>query len=200
MKHAPFFVLAAAVPLYILSTPRNALALGPVDIEVAARVGGGTDPVSLSNNGPGPTSASQPNAAGFGVGARAGASIDWFYGGLSFMDYLGTKSSDGSSLKSVLYGVEAGFNIHVPFFTLRPELGIGGYSVTQSSRLNEIPTGTSTESYTAGSVYVEPGLTAIFSFGLLLLGADANYLFFFPSNGFMSESAFTAHGQVGIKF
>jgi hypothetical protein len=200
MKGASFFLLAAAVGLAAFSFTRPASALGPLDVEVAARVGGGTDPVSLSNNGPGPTMASQPNAAGFGLGARAGVSIDWFYAGLSFMDYLGTKSSDGSSLKSVLYGVEAGYNIRAELFTLRPQLGIGGYAVTQSSGVTEISTGASGPSYTAGSVYLEPGVTALDSFGLLLIGADVNVLLLWPSNGFMTQPAFTAHGQVGVKF
>jgi hypothetical protein len=187
MKIASILLLASAAGLGALSITRNASALGPVDVEVAAKVGGGTNPISVPSNGMGP-GAPQLNALGFGLGARAGASFSGFYGGLSFMDYLGSHGNDGQSMKTVLYGVEAGYNFGVPLFTLRPQLGVGNYTVTQS------------ESYSTSSLYFEPGLTALVSFGLLIVGADLNLLYLWPSGGWTSQPAFTAHGQVGVKF
>ena len=169
---------------------RSASALGPVDVEVAAKVGGGSR-----------TTSGAPDALGFGFGARAGVSLFGFYGGLSFMDYLGASVSsygpgpEGAepgkySLRSVLYGVEAGYNIGVPFVTLRPQLGVGNYTLTASS--------TGLPSFSKSNLYLEPGVTGLLSFGLWLVGADANVLLLPGLSG--SQAAFTGHGQVGIKF
>jgi hypothetical protein len=184
------FFLASAAALFTLSVTLTASALGPVDVEIAAKVGGGTNPLSEVTylNPP----AKQPNPLGFGLGARAGVSILGFYGGLSFMDYLGTSQVGQGvteSLKSVLYGVEVGYNIGVPLLTLRPQLGIGKY--TQSESLSGTSDSTS-------NLYLEPGVTGLLSFGMWIVGADANVLFLPGLSG--SQPAFTAHGQVGIKF
>jgi len=199
MKIACILFLAAAIGLGTLSVTRNASALGPVDVEVAAKVGGGTNPLGDVTylNPP----AKQPNPLRFGLGARAGVSLLGFYGGLSFMDYLGTSQVNQGvtdSLKSVLYGVEAGYNIRVSILTLRPQLGIGNYA--QSESLSGTPTGqpsTPTAHYSASSLYLEPGVTGLLSFGLWIVGADANVLFLPGLSG--SQPAFTAHGQIGIK-
>jgi hypothetical protein len=191
MKIASILFLGFA--LGTLSFLRSASAIGPVDIEIAAKVGGGTNPILVGSNAMGPA-APQLNALGFGLGARAGASFYGFYGGLSFMDYLGSHDNAGDSMKTVLYGVEAGYNFGVPLFTLRPQLGVGNYTVTQSGSLSP------PESFSSSSVYFEPGLTALVSFGLWIVGADVNVLYLWPSGGWTTQPAFTAHGQVGVKF
>jgi hypothetical protein len=189
MKPALFLMVIAAASLDTLSVTRNASALGPVDVEVAAKVGGGSR-----------TTSGAPDALGFGFGARAGVSFFGFYGGLSVMDYLGASTPTAVfaagappgkySLKSVLYGVEAGYNIGVPFVTLRPQLGVGNYTLTASS--------TGLPSSSANNLYLEPGVTGLLSFGLWIVGADVNILLLPGMSG--SQAAFTGHGQVGIKF
>jgi hypothetical protein len=194
MKTASLLLLTAAAGLGALSVTRDGWALGPVDVEVAAKVGGGTNPEKNVAGFP-------PNALGLGLGARAGASLLGFYGGLSFMYYLGA-SQDGpagmgispnhESLKSVLYGVEVGYNISVPLLTLRPQLGIGNYTLSAS---DTVPAGGPTNT---SKLYLEPGVTGVLSFGMWIVGADANVLLLPGLSG--SQPAFTAHGQVGIKF
>ena len=200
VKTASILFLASAIGLSSLSVTRSASALGPVDVEVAAKVGGGTNPLGDVTylNPP----AKQPNPLGFGLGARAGVSILGFYGGVSFMDYLGTSRVNQGvtdSLKSVLYGVEVGYNIGVPLLTFRPQLGIGNY--TQSESLSGTPTGepsAPTTHYSANSLYLEPGVTGLLSFGLWIVGADANLLYLPGVSN--PQAALTAHGQVGMKF
>jgi len=187
-------ILFLGFALSTLSVPRSASALGPVDVEIAAKVGGGTNPILVGSNGMGPPGP-QLNALGFGLGARAGASFYGFYGGLSFMDYLGSHGNGGDSMKTLLYGVEAGYSFGVPLFTLRPQLGVGNYTVTQSESFVS-----PAESFSSSSLYLEPGLTALASFGVWMVGADVNVLYLWPSGGWNSQPAFTAHGQVGVKF
>jgi hypothetical protein len=194
MKRASFLMLTAA-SLGTISVTHNAAALGPVDIEIAAKVGGGTNPEKNVADLP-------PNALGLGLGGRAGVSLFGLYGGVSFMDYLGTKGQvygGTESLKSILYGVEVGYNIGVPLLTLRPQLGVGNYTVSASysggvAGLAAAPPPNSG----ASNLYLEPGVTGLFSFGMLIVGADANVLFLPGMHG--SQPAFTAHGQIGIKF
>lgn len=199
MKLVSVLLLVAAAGSCILSVASTASALGPVDVEIAAKVGGGTSPgIVLPSSGP---AFAGPNALGLGLGGRAGVSFMGFYGGVSFMDYLGA-SQGNESLKTILYGVEAGYNIGISILTLRPQLGVGNYRLTESS-----PGGLTTfsgqvvsDSYSSNSLYLEPGVTALLSFGLWIVGADGNVLFLVPTGGDNSHPAFTAHGQVGIRF
>jgi hypothetical protein len=188
MKSACLFLLTATVGIATLSVTGDASAFGPgpLDtIEIAAKAGGGTNPVSGG-----------PNALGIGVGLRGGASFSGFYGGVSFMDYLGSSqdvpvTGGGTtrySLNSILIGVEGGYEIHVSVVTLRPQVGVGSYTLIQSE----------SESNSSSSLYFEPGVTALLTFGRWIMGADASVLFL----PWLSDSqpAFTAHGQVGFKF
>jgi hypothetical protein len=96
-----------AIGVCTLLVTRDASALGPVDVEVAAKVGGGTNPgVAFTTNGPPGPAPPSPNALGFGL----------------------------------------------------------------------------------------------ISFGLWIVGADANALWLVPSGEFNAHPAFTAHGQVGVRF
>jgi hypothetical protein len=194
MRIASILFLASASGLGALSVTRNASALGPVDVDVAAKVGGGTSPI-----------AGLPNPLGFGVGARAGASLAGFYAGISFMYYVGESegvSTDGGGpgptpekyfLKSILYGIEVGYDLALALITLRPQLGVGSFTLIPSDS-NDIFGQPNSTVY----VYLEPGVTGLLSFGQWIVGADANALFL---PGWSSaHPAFTAHGQVGIKF
>ncbi len=179
MKRA---VLSAAVTgLGTLALTPAASAVGPIDIEVAAKAGGATSPWSGS-----------PNPLGVGVGARAGATFRGLYGGLSLMYYLGgsTSEADGTILNNhtFMFGIEGGYGWEAPPFTVRPQVGIGSFSIAA-----ECSTGCGSSS----NLYIEPGLTALFALGRFFLGADANLLF--VPNLDQAQVAFTAHGQLGVK-
>ncbi len=190
MTKSTILLAATAVGAAAVCAPREARALGPVDLEVGARIGGGTNPFGDSN----------PNPLGFGVGARGGVSLMGFYGGLSFMYYLGSSGDfpTGSlSEKALLYGVEAGYgSTFLSALTLRWTLGVGNFQVNTSGAI----------SGSAGNLYLEPGATLLISLGTIFVGADANVLVLpgipDPSGtgGSSWQAAFTAHGQGGIKF
>jgi len=195
MKSAPILLVAVAAGVGALSVPRDAHALGPIDLEIGARIGGASSPVGSTANAP------APNPLGFGIGARAGVSLLSFYGGLSFMYYFGggqdvpgaLGAAFHESVTSTLFGFEAGYNIGIPLITLRPQLGIGTYNGNGSgSGPNFGVPGA------GGSLYIEPGVTGILSLGMWFVGADANLLFLPGLDN--SQAAFTAHGQGGIKF
>ena len=190
MKKGASLLLAAAVGVGAFAATRNASALGPVDLEIGAKVGGATNPSSSDG----------PNALGFGLGARAGVSFMNVYGGVSFMYYFGGSTdlsvpgiagSEHVSGHSILYGVEGGYNLSLPIITLRPQLGIGNFTLSQSI---DIPGATTPD---VNNIYLEPGVTALITVGTWYIGADANLLFLPGLDG--SQTAFTVHGQVGFK-
>ena len=175
------------------ASERDAHALGPVDVEVGARAGFGTNPDSKG-----------PNPFGFGVGGRAGVSLFHIYGGVSAIHYfgasadvsgptaMGTFRSTNVTYSSTLLGVEAGYSITaVPHLTLRPQVGVGNAAFSF---------GDASQSH----LYLEPGLVALVSLGLVYVGADANVLAI-PgvdqgNNDTKTYTAFTIHAQIGIQF
>jgi hypothetical protein len=180
----------------------DALAVGPVDIEIGARVGYGAAPGGTSNG---------PNPLGFGVGGRAGVSILGLYGGISGIYYLGESkdvSSGGASASfkahSVLLGLEAGYGSKLGPLSLRATVGIGNI---ESDYTGGAMGGGVTLTIPPGSnngLYIEPGVTGVIGFGLWFVGADANALILPDYPGYDGsktlEAAFTVHGQVGVKF
>ena len=179
----------------------DALAVGPVDIEIGARVGVGTAPGGTSNG---------PNPLGFGVGGRAGVSILGLYGGISGIYYLGESkdvSAGGASASfkahSVLLGLEAGYGSKLGPLSLRATVGIGNIESDYSGAFAfaGVPAGGSTSN---NGLYIEPGVTGVIGFGLWFVGADANALILPDYLGYDNsktlEAAFTVHGQVGVKF
>jgi hypothetical protein len=183
-------VVASALGVGTVFVSRDASALGPVDVEVGARVGAGTNPFSAP-----------PNPLGFGLGGRAGVSFLGLYGGLSAMYYFGESAMPGglaTSEHSVLYGVEGGYGIKfLGLVTVRGQVGLGNYAVSY----------TGMGQTTVNNLYLEPGITAMVSFGILFVGADATLLVLpsivdpaTPNANSSWDTAFTAHGQVGITF
>jgi len=191
-------VLRLALPSLLViaalgASERDAHALGPVDVELGARVGFGTNP-----------DANGPNPFGFGVGGRAGVTLFHIYGGLSAIHYFGTSNDvSGPSVtgtsntisvgySSTLLGVEAGYSITaIPHLTIRPQLGVGNAAFSF---------GDASQSH----LYLEPGLVALISLGLVYVGADATVLVI-PgidqgNNDTKTYSSFTFHGQIGIQF
>jgi hypothetical protein len=191
MRRSATLLFALVLASAGVCVARPAHALGPIDIEVGAKAGGGTNPLSA-----------QPTPLGFGLGGRAGVSFLGYYGGLSVMYYFGQSGPAGpvpsASEHALLYGVEAGYGASIlGLITVRAQLGVGQITVsyTGAGQLN------------INNLYLEPGLTALVSFGLLFVGADAGLLILPSMSDPASQTAnsswdtaFTAHGQVGIKF
>lgn len=192
---------SAAFVLSTVAVARDARALGPVDLEAAAKVGYATNPSSVSGG---------TNPMGLGLGARAGlAFLGGIYLGGNIQYYLGGSenvptstttntggnggtSSVGSyslSVNTLMYGGELGYGLKIlDLLTIRPQVGLGNATFSASADGNS----TSTSNW-----YLEPGVTAFVTLGPLLLGADANALFF-PGLA-NSQAAFALDAQVGIK-
>jgi hypothetical protein len=190
MKSWHILLFTAALSADLAGAARDARALGPVDVEVGAKVGGGGAPFT-----------DQPNPLGFGVGGRAGVEFAGWYGGLSLMYYVGesgTVSAVTASEHSFLYGLEAGYGVKLlGLVTLRGQIGVGNFTVEY--------TGIGPASLS--NLYLEPGLTALFSLGLWYIGADVNVLVLpgisdplEPRAPSSWATALTAHAHVGIKF
>jgi hypothetical protein len=174
----------------VVSFANDASALGPLDLEVGAKVGVGTTPSNIPSG--------FPNPLGFGLGARAGVSILGLYGGGSIVYYLGGTDS-GVSAHTLMYGFEGGYGIKlIDILTLRAQVGVGSYDVTAG------PSGGG--STDTKNLYIEPGITGMVSLPFLgwFVGADANVLALTgqkDENGnSTTDIGFTLHGQVGYTF
>jgi hypothetical protein len=193
-----FKVLVAALAVGAVWVPKEALALGPVDLEIAGQVGGGTSTVGSGD----------VNALGLGFGARAGIDVLGFYAGVAGMYYVGSGGSEpddegaGGDVhtyrRSALLGLEGGYNLNLSILTLRPQLGLGyyyqGVSISEPSTTPNAPGSTSQDS---ASIYIQPGVAAIFSFGMWIAGADVGVLWVPAVDD--SQAAVVVHGQFGIK-
>jgi hypothetical protein len=202
--------LAANVGVLLLVSP-DAFALGPVGLEVGAKVGAG---IPLNNG-------SAPNlvpAMGFGVGGRVGVTLFDVYAGFSGVYYFGdTKnlSENGlhysASAHTLMLGAELGYNIKLPgLLTLRPQLGLGNneiYGSAQSTVPNTLPT----PSQSNGYFYLEPALVALADLRGFYVGADVGARMLpegpaldgcstGPGSCHSFHIAFTAHAQVGVRF
>jgi hypothetical protein len=204
---ASVLFLGAAAAL----APRDAHALGPLDVEVALKGGGGTPPGGDS-----------PSPLAYGVGGRAGVAIFGWYGGLSLVDYfgesqtanLGASGSYTMSVHALLFGVEGGYGLKFGPMTLRAQVGVGNYQesvdfraasggcvAVATGQVCPPPAGPVPPSYSVYTLYLEPGMTAMIAFGTVFGAADANALVLPHQPGTSSiGAAFTLHGQVGLKF
>jgi hypothetical protein len=68
--------------LGLLCVPKQAHALGPLDLEFGAKVGGATNP-----------GGNPQNVLGFGLGGRAGVSVLGLYGGVNVVYYFGSSQT-----------------------------------------------------------------------------------------------------------
>ena len=97
-----------------------------------------------------------------------------------------------------MYGFEAGYNWKIAILTIRPQVGIGNSALTYSV------SGAPARLGNTSDLYVEPGVTGLVSLGVLFVGADANILILpnisQPSGDKGTETAFTLHGQLGVRF
>jgi hypothetical protein len=201
MTKTTVLLTCACVGTAVLLLPRQACALGPIGVELGGRIGAGTNPGG----------AGSLNPLGLGLGGRAGLTWLGLYGGLSVMDYLGSSQSTSTanaSAHSLLYGVEAGYNLKVGILTIRPQLGIGDYTIDSGAAACAPSPCTPPSAGTVGngSPYFEPGAVGLVSFGVLYAGVDVNALLlpWGPSRSVTSASSFdsalTAHVQVGVAF
>lgn len=179
------FFGALLLTLAIALSSREARALGPIDIEVGAKLGAASNPVG-----------GNVNPLNVGLGARAGVSLFGLYGGLNLVNYFGSGDGVGGTFHALEFGGELGYSIKIAILTLRPQVGLGNITFSDS-----------TTSTSQSSFYAEPGLTALLTFGIIYLGADANALVITSAPNAESlglttstNTAFTAHGQVGITF
>jgi hypothetical protein len=182
-------LLSALVVLVAISlSSKEAHALGPVDIEIGAKVGYGASPGGASIN-----------PLGFGIGARGGVQIFGLYAGLNIVDYIGSGDNFGGTYHALQYGVEIGYGFKISILTLRPQIGLGNITFSDS-----------TLSTSSGSFYLEPGVVALLTFGLLYIGADVNALVVTAEppvgqpGGLVlntsTQTGLTVHGQIGIVF
>ncbi len=195
MRKSFVFLFPLFAGLLTLFATREAHALGPLDIEIAGKVGYGSDPGGGAGF----------NRLGFGVGGRAGIALFGIYAGVNIVDYLGGTASpqpcplmdaspacSGGSVHTLMYGGEFGYGFKISIVTIRPQVGVG-------SALVSSPGGNSS------SLYLEPGVTGLVHFGVLIVGVDANVAIF-PSateintQGVSTLTAFTIHAQVGVRF
>jgi hypothetical protein len=196
--------------------PGDARALDSVDLQVGAKIGFGSNPFGVT-----------PNPLGFGAGLCAGASFRGFYGGLSFVYWLGGTASN-SALGSVTTGsgatgtpgsttihtyqagVELGYGFRLPggWFTLRPQVGLGDALFAAHAIGLQVGGGTvQSGSTVAGNFYFEPGVAILVSVGIVYFGADVSVLVL-PGVGedeggnstSTTEAGFTTHAQAGVHF
>jgi hypothetical protein len=200
MKSVSIFVAALAFGAGTFAMTRDAHALGPVGVEVGAKVGVASNPVSP------PAGETASNPLGFGLGARGGVDIMGFYGGVSFMYYLGSSQdieADGISASvsqhTLMYGLELGYGVTLlDILTIRPQIGIGNATFSVSGSGSGGGVDVSGGSSSTSNLYLEPGVTGLIGLGLWYVGADANVLFFPGLDN--SKASVSIHGQVGVKF
>lgn len=192
----------------------RAFALGPVHVEVAGKVGYGTNP------GGGDTT-----PLGAGIGGRAGVEfLGGVYGGLSGIYYLGSGEGVSANANNVLgagqtfgqhallFGVEGGYGFHLSVLTIRPQLGLGEATFTDTAHGFDRYESEATIEDSKTYVYFEPGLTALVNVGPLIFGLDSTLLLVpsvanekAGSGGVEKASsktyaAFTTHAEVGVHF
>jgi hypothetical protein len=165
--------VAPAAALLTLATSRPAHALGPVDLEIAGKVGYGSNNLDL------------------GLGGRAGVSFFGLYGGLNIVDYLGQ-----SSVHTLTYGGEVGYSFKIFFITIRPIVGFGDASVSIPQTAAVCAPG-ATCAASSNSFYLQPGGLLQFGFGHLIFGVDAGALIPTASG---SQASFTMNGEIGVRF
>jgi hypothetical protein len=210
MHHRLTAVVAAAWVCWVGLAGSAGVAAEHLDLELAERLGWSTNPSSGSGN-----------PLGFGIGGRAGLGFNGHYLGVEFMYYLGSYYANGTgvvgaeewvSYNAVMCGFELGHDFKVRSVTFRPLLGLGALAAPTNWRfVDTCPhcavAGTAGQNagnpLTSNSLYLEPGMTVLFSFGAFLLGIDASLLVLpsqkSVSGGSATDIALTVHLQAGAR-
>src|SRR5277367_5071446 len=137
MKTASIVAAAFTFGACTFAMTRSAHALGPIGVEIGAKAGIGTTPISTSG---------YPNPLGFGLGARGGIDFLNIYAGVQLMYYFGGSdnvSVNGESLSikehTLMYGIEAGYGFTlIDVLTIRPQIGIGNATFSSSGNASGI--------------------------------------------------------------
>jgi hypothetical protein len=204
MKRSLSLLLGALLFVCVFFRSTEAHALGPLDVELGARLGYATNPDSNISN-----------PLGTGIGLRGGVELfHRLYLGVNGQYYFGSSvdtplSGPGTNgtvtTHTTLLGFEAGYSIHVKFLTIRPQLGIGDASLTTLG--NYQPTAITTtplDNYTVTNtrLYLEPGIVALVNIGIVYAGADANILVITDANtqDGNAYSSFAFGLQAGLRF
>ena len=188
MKTLLRLVAALLVTLTIALSSKEAHALGPIGIEVGAKVGYGASPGGAS-----------VNPLGIGLGGRAGITFFGIYAGGEILDYIGSGDGIGGTYHAIQYGGELGYSWTISVLTIRPQIGVGNISLSGSTLY---PSGS--------SLYLEPAAVALITIGIIYFGADVGALMITsepayggagnltPTTNF--QTGLTVHGQLGISF
>jgi len=202
MKSLALTFASVAAAFAAFSCSGTAHALGPIDLEIAARGGYATNPSSTDFG---------TNPYGGGFGGRAGVSFFGIYGGVSGMYYLGgSQSVAGVTVSShtTMEGVEVGFTLPIPLLKIRPEVGVGNATMSASGSSSAVG-GASIGGGSSSNLYVEPGVLVMIPLGTFFVGADVNALILpnvvagYNADGSSSTKAYTSlsvHAQLGVKF
>ncbi|MEO8878686.1 MAG: hypothetical protein ABI461_24060 [Polyangiaceae bacterium] len=194
---ATLFSAILFVVLFFRST--EAHALGPINVEVGPRLGYATNP-----------NTDQATPLGIGIGGRAGLEfLHGVYAGVGAMYYLGSSQDttlgvNQVSTHSVLFGLEAGYGLHLRSLTIRPQLGIGEATITGFKQFDASTGFVSINDLqvTKNHLYLEPGVVALINLGLVYVGADANILVITDANA-QDGNAYTSFAfglQAGLRF
>jgi len=206
---------AGATAALAFSFSSDARALGPVDVEIAAMAGGGTTPTSRAGAPLMGGDSNAPDPLGFGLGGRAGVALYGIYAGVEGMYYVGDSGGSpySASVNSDILGLDVGYGVTLSSVTIRLLVGTGNF--TERVTASPAPggagggglAGSTGQSPSYNTLYLQPGITALFSLGThYCVGADVNLLvltslpetFYSAANDLYS--AFTFHGQVGARF
>jgi hypothetical protein len=154
------------------------------------------------------------NPFGASIGARAGFAFSHFYLGAALTYYFGGSDIDLSD-RALLFGAEGGYDFVVVrsqtrSLIIRPQVGIGAAFISHTDpSLADVVSGASSSSgsdtITVSSVYVQPGVTAIFAFDIYFLALNANMAVLPSINYGGSDQAttwisFGTRGSVGLRF
>jgi hypothetical protein len=185
-------ILGSALAIAGLVSASRAEAVGPIDVEVAARLDYGFSGA----------------AYGPGVGVRAGVSFAGFYAGMSFVDYAARPTAlDNGPITTI--GAEVGYGIKIASITIRPLVGVGYWNESLTPCESYTGVSVSTLNCAISSPYLQPGLLVAVSVWHVLVGLDADALLpigvstatpdFCPPVD-SSPNAFLIGGQVGARF
>ena len=181
-RRCRLLTLCLASAFVATTMARDARAMGPIDIEAAGTLGAGTDPLGKGG----------PNPLGLGGGGRAGVAFRGIYAGVALTYYAGESSGTFSYVSqdrladspasdhALMVGLEAGYGLRMlGFLTARPQVGLGNFALSYAQPSSSTICGLPCDATLSGKIdnlYLQPGVTVLGSFGLLLVGVDASVL------------------------
>ena len=191
---------------------RDARAVEPVHLEVAAEAGYATNPGNHAAFGGG------ASPFGIDVGGRVGvelsngiyaaASVRYFFARsatYSSTDRFGYQGTVTDSEQSYLLGAHAGYTFHVAFVGIRPQLGFGEVTISNDTVFDlgpEYPTRNTSAS--TPYPFIEPDLTVLAFVSYFVFGASAGLLVV-PrvdqgSGNTKTFAALSTSVQIGVRF